>query len=75
MVDTTMTGTILSYTIIYVPTPEFAGEAPFGLAVVETPDGDRLLTRITDVESVPLEVGAKVALDHDDAHGAVYRVV
>ncbi|MCC6943862.1 MAG: OB-fold domain-containing protein, partial [Thermomicrobiales bacterium] len=42
-------GRIISYTIIYIATPEFAGEAPYGLAVIETVDGERALARIPGV--------------------------
>lgn len=72
---TTTTGSVVSYTIIYVPTPEFVGEAPYGLAVIETDAGERVLGRITDLEGVHLSVGTRVAYDHDDEHGAVYRAV
>lgn len=68
------TGRIVSYTIIYVPTPEFAGESPYGLAVIEAQDGTRLLARIKDATTSNLAVGAPVAYDHDDEHGAVFRV-
>ncbi|HET9014799.1 MAG TPA: OB-fold domain-containing protein [Thermomicrobiaceae bacterium] len=66
-------GTVLTYTVIYVPTPEFAGEAPYGLAVVETADGTRELLRVGGVDDHSLRIGGAVVYDHDDAHGAVYR--
>lgn len=68
------TGKIVSYSVIYVPTPEFAGEAPYGLAVVETADGERLLARLPASDNDNLAVGASVAYDHSDDHGAVFRV-
>ena len=67
-------GKIVSYTVIYVPTPEFAGEAPYGLAVIETADGERLLARLPADDKDKLAVGANVVYDHSDAHGAVFRV-
>lgn len=73
--ETSRTATIVSYTIIYSPTPEFTGEAPYGLAVIEADSGERVLARITDLEGVELAVGTRVAYDHDDEHGAVYRAV
>ena len=71
---TEMTGTVITYTVIYVPTPEFAGEAPYGLAVITTAAGERQMVRVLGVTEHPLEIGGSVAYDHEDAHGAVYRV-
>lgn len=69
------TGRIVSYTVIYVPTPEFAHQAPYALAIIETPDGNRLLARIADaVDSDGLRIGAAVAHDHDDERGPVFRL-
>jgi len=67
-------GKIVSYSVIYVPTPEFAGEAPYGLAVIETADGERLLARLPADDKDKLAVGAAVTYDHEDEHGAVFRV-
>ncbi|MGA7668999.1 MAG: OB-fold domain-containing protein [Nitrolancea sp.] len=67
-------GKIISYSVIYVPTPEFAGEAPYGLAVIETSDGERLLARLPADDKDKLAVGAAVVYDHADQHGAVFRV-
>ncbi len=67
-------GTIVSYTIIYVPTPAFADEAPYGLAVIETGDGERLLARVRYERPEDLAVGAPAVFDHADEHGAVFRL-
>lgn len=70
----TQAGTVVTYTIIYVPIPEFAGTAPYGLAVIETDDHKRGLVRVeADLDS-GLAVGVRVVYDHDDDHGAVYRL-
>jgi len=70
---TDLTGTVITYTVIYVPTPEFAGEAPYGLAVIETPAGERQMVRVGGVTEHPLSIGGGVVYDHEDTHGAVYR--
>lgn len=67
-------GTIISYSVIYVPTPEFAGEAPYGLAVIETSDGERLLSRLPASEIDKLAVGASVVYDRSDKHGPLFKV-
>jgi len=69
-----VSGTIVTYSVIYVPTPEFAGEAPYVLAVLQLSDGARLLARLPFAEDVPLEIGASVAYDHTDQHGPVFRL-
>jgi uncharacterized OB-fold protein len=69
-----MVGKIVTYSVIYVPTPEFAGEAPYGLAVIETGDGERLLARLPADDQDKLSVGANVIYDHSDQHGPVFRV-
>ncbi|HEX3721622.1 MAG TPA: OB-fold domain-containing protein [Nitrolancea sp.] len=67
-------GTIVSFTIINVPTPEFAGEAPYGLLVLDMSDGERLLARSPVSDNDNLAIGAQVVFDHSDAHGPVFRV-
>jgi uncharacterized OB-fold protein len=67
-------GTIVTYSVIYVPTPEFAGEAPYVLAVLQLSDGERLLARLPFAEDAALEIGATVAYDHTDKHGPVFRL-
>ena len=44
------------------------------LAVVETSDGERILARLPADDNDKLAVGAAVIYDHNDDHGAVFRV-
>jgi uncharacterized OB-fold protein len=67
-------GTIVSFTVIYVPTPEFAGEAPYGLLVLDMSDGERLLARSPASDNENLAIGASVVFDHSDMHGPVFRL-
>lgn len=67
-------GTVVSYTIIYVPTPEFADLAPYALAVIETTGGERLLGRVEGWQEQPLAVGARVTFERADERGPVFRV-
>jgi uncharacterized OB-fold protein len=69
-----VSGTIVSFTVIRVPTPEFAQEAPYGLAVVHGDAGERLLVRVVGPDIEQLSIGATVVYDHSDEHGAVYRL-
>uniref|UniRef100_A0A831THU2 ChsH2 C-terminal OB-fold domain-containing protein n=1 Tax=Thermorudis peleae TaxID=1382356 RepID=A0A831THU2_9BACT len=67
-------GTVVSYTVIYVPTPEFADLAPYALAVIETSDGERLLGRVEGWQERPLAVGARVTFERADERGPVFRL-
>lgn len=69
-----ISGTIVTYSVIYVPTPEFAGEAPYVLSILQLSNDERLLARLPFVEDAPIEIGASVAYDHTDQHGPVFRL-
>lgn len=68
------TGTIVSYTVINVATPEFADQAPYGLAIIQVNNG-RILARIKDGTAENLTMDAAVEYDHSDEHGPVFRLV
>lgn len=55
-------GTIVSYTIIHVAPTPFQDQAPYAMAVVETDDGARLLTQITDCDEASLKTGTRVRI-------------
>ena len=65
---------IVSYTIIHVATPVFADQTPYGLAVIETADGERQLVRLLDIDPESLSVGLQVVYDRSDDHGPIYRL-
>jgi uncharacterized OB-fold protein len=67
-------GTVVSYTVIHVATPEFADLAPYALAVVETTDGERLLGRIEGWQDRALSVGVRVTFERADERGPVFRL-
>jgi uncharacterized OB-fold protein len=67
-------GTIVSFTVINVPTPEFAGQAPYGLAIIQINGGGRTLARIKDGSTESMSMGAAVEFDHEDDHGPVFRL-
>lgn len=53
-------GTIASYTIIRVAPTNFAGEAPYGVAVVKLEEGVSLFGRLVDIPLDTLAVGLAV---------------
>jgi uncharacterized OB-fold protein len=68
------TGRIVTFTVINIATPEFAAQAPYGLAIIELSTGERMLARIKDGSTETMRIGATVVYDHGDEHGPVFRV-
>lgn len=55
-------GTILTFTIIRIPADQFARQAPFAIAIIETVDGARLTAQVVDCKLEDIEIGNKVKL-------------
>jgi uncharacterized OB-fold protein len=53
-------GKIVTYTELHEPLPGFEAQAPFYLAVVELPNGARVLTQLVDSPEESIKTGAKV---------------
>jgi uncharacterized OB-fold protein len=69
------TGKIVSFTVINVATPEFADQAPYGLAIIQIDGGSRVLARIKDGTADSMSMDAPVEYDHTDDHGPVFRLI
>jgi len=54
------TGTILTYTIVYIAADAFSKQTPFPVAVIETDEGARLTAQIVDCNIEDVKIGAKV---------------
>ncbi len=63
MVALSRKGTVITSTVIHVPPDDFLMEAPYAMAIVETPEGARLMTQIVDCEPASVLPGMKVALE------------
>ncbi len=61
-INLTPEGTILTFIIIHTPADEFTTQAPFGVGVIETPEGARLTAQIVDCKPEEIEIGKKVDL-------------
>jgi uncharacterized OB-fold protein len=57
------TGRVTTSTVIHVAPDEFAFEAPYAMAIVETPEGARLMVQVTDVEPAAVVPGLEVGLE------------
>ena len=55
-------GKVVTSTVVQVAPTEFQMEAPYAVAVVETPEGVRLMTQVVDCEPAGVAPGMEVAL-------------
>ena len=66
-------GTLWAWTAVTASPPGYEGEVPFGMGVVELPEGVRVITRLTESDLDALEAGQTMELRivplHRDAEG------
>ena len=55
-----VTGTIVTWTEVFVSPPGFENETPYFLAIIELDNGVRLLAQIVDGHAEKIKTGAKV---------------
>jgi len=56
-------GKVVTSTVIHVPPDEFLNEAPYAMAVVETPEGARFMTQVVDCDPGTVLPGLEVDLE------------
>ena len=56
-------GTVVTATVIHVPPDEFMTEAPYAMAIIETPEGVRLMVQVVDCDPDEVRPGVEVALE------------
>ncbi len=56
-------GKVITSTVIHVPPDDFLNEAPYAMAVVETPEGARFMTQVVDCEPSTVLPGMEVNLE------------
>lgn len=68
-------GKVVTSTVIHVGPTEFQMEAPYAIAVVETPEGARLMVQVVDCEPDDVGPGMDVALEfrriRKEGHGGI----
>lgn len=68
-------GRVVTATVIHVPPDEFLMEAPYAMAIVETPEGARMMIQIVDCEPSSvhpgMEVGLEFRLVRREGHGGI----
>ena len=68
-------GKVVTSTVIHVPPDEFLNEAPYAVALVETPEGARLMTQVVDCDPDTVLPGMEVTLEfrliRKEGHGGI----
>jgi len=59
----TRRGTVVTSTVIHVAPADFQMEAPYAMALVETPEGARLMVQVSDCEPDDVAPGMDVRLE------------
>ena len=61
-VELSRRGTLWAWTAVTAPPPGYQGEVPFGIGVVELPEGVRVITRLTESDPAVLAEGQPMEL-------------
>ncbi len=56
-------GKVVTSTVLHVAPEDFSMEAPYAMAVIETPEGARLMTQVVDCDPADVAVGTEVTLE------------
>lgn len=56
-------GKVVTSTVIHVPPTDFQFQAPYAVAIVETPEGARLMAQVVDCDPAKVLPGMEVALE------------
>lgn len=56
-------GKVLTSTVVHVAPSDFAIEAPYAMAVIETPEGARLMVQVVDCDPASVNPGMEVDLE------------
>ncbi len=68
-------GKVVTSTIVQVAPTEFQMEAPYAVAIVETPEGARLMTQVVDCDPASVLPGTEVTLEfrriRKEGHGGI----
>ena len=61
-IDLSPHGTLWAWTAVTAPPPGYEGDVPFGIGVVELPEGVRVITRLTESDPASLREGQPMEL-------------
>jgi uncharacterized OB-fold protein len=60
------TGKLLSYSIVYVSTPEYQSQTPYAVGIVELDEGARLSGVIRNIKHEELKIGLNLVVDFEE---------
>ncbi len=63
MTELTRRGKVITSTVIHVPPDDLLMEAPYAVALVETPEGARLMMQVVDCDPSDVVPGVEVSLE------------
>lgn len=68
-------GRVVTSTVIHVPPDDLTAEAPYAMALVETPEGARMMVQVVDCELAEVGPGMDVDLEfrriRAEGHGGI----
>jgi uncharacterized protein len=68
-------GVVITSTVLHIPPDEFIAEAPVAMAIVETPEGARLMVQVVDCEPDAVVAGMELSLEfrkiRREGHGGI----
>jgi uncharacterized OB-fold protein len=68
-------GTVVTSTVVRVAPTDLAAEAPYAMALIETPEGARLMAQVVDCDPGSVEPGMGVTLEfrriRREGHGGI----
>jgi uncharacterized protein len=68
-------GVVITSTVIHVPPDDFTAQAPYAMAIVETPEGARLMAQVVDCEADAVVPGMQLSLEfrkiRREGHGGI----
>jgi uncharacterized OB-fold protein len=62
-VSLSKSGKVITSTVIYAPPTDFDTQAPYAMAIVETPEGARLMAQVADCDPAEIGPGTEVSLE------------
>ena len=62
-IELTRKARVVTSTVIHVPPTDFDTQAPYAIAVVETPEGARLMVQVVDGDPSEVGPGTEVSLE------------
>jgi len=73
--DLSQRGKVITSTVIHTPCDQFINEAPFAMAVVETPEQARMMVQVVDCDPSTVLPGMEVELEfrliRREGHGGI----